>query len=433
LLPQDYAAVLAYNRATRFTRNHEAVVGVLERFKAKNDWLDTRLRSHFRGLQALFSKEIPSYIQSEIDAIFPSSDRVATTHIGLSALSSNETQATAGSLFERDARVMREVKAVGFEMFDQLLPEGGFNAYVANARAAMDDLEKILRGIEYLGRFSGEKHLLFVTEKGFFMPHEADGDAALARAANDARVAIDIIQTGGLEAPAGGEGWTSLESWSPLQSIVNIAHLSGGQSSRFDPARDALDKLDRATRTGYLIGYYPSDSSFDGRYRRLEVRVNRRGATVLFRHGYDATNEPVVDLRAMRTTRRVSAALAHAEDVEDVNLRLDATLASSPAGATEVVANLVIASSDLSWVEQSGKHVVTLDVAIFVADSRERIIGESRKRATLRLSDDTFKTTLSDGLRYAVRVAVKGTPRFVKAIVYDYGADVLGSRMKRLK
>ena len=58
LLPQDYAAVLAYNRATRFTRNHEAIVGVLERFKAKNDWLDTRLRSNFRGLQALFSKEI---------------------------------------------------------------------------------------------------------------------------------------------------------------------------------------------------------------------------------------------------------------------------------------------------------------------------------------------------------------------------------------
>ena len=256
---------------------------------------------------------------------------------------------------------------------------------------------------------------------------------ALARAANDARVAIDIIQTGGLEAPTDGTGWGSLGSWSPMQSIVNIAFLSGGDSSRFVSARNALDRIDRTTLTDYLIGYYPSDSSFDGRYRKLEVRVNRRGATALFRHGYDATNEPVVDLRAMRTLRRVSAALAFAEDVEDINLRLDAASGNSAGSNRELVVNLVIGTSGLAWVAQDARHVVTLDIAVFCADSRERIIGESRKRVTLRLGDQTYQVALRDGLPYVVHLAVKGVPKFVKAIVFDYGADSLGSRLVRLK
>ena len=92
-----------------------------------------------------------------------------------------------------------------------------------------------------------------------------------------------------------------------MQSIVNIAFLTGGESSRFDFARNALDKIDRTTLTGYLIGYYPSNPSRDGRYRKLDVRVNRRGATALFRHGYDATDEPAVDRRTLLTLRRVSA------------------------------------------------------------------------------------------------------------------------------
>ena len=187
LLPQDYAAVLAYDRATRFTRDHDILVGVLERFKAKNDWLDTRYRFHLSGPQAVFGKEIPSYIQSEIDAIFPSTYRVSTTQTGLSALFDKETRTTAGSIFERDARATREINNSGFEIFDRLNPEDGFDAYVTKAREALDDLEKILCGIDYLGRFNGEKHLIFVTEKGFFMPKEADGDAVLARVANNAQ------------------------------------------------------------------------------------------------------------------------------------------------------------------------------------------------------------------------------------------------------
>ena len=75
-------------------------------------------------------------------------------------------------------------------------------------------------------------------------------------------------------------------------------------------------------------------------------------------------------------------------------------MAKTPAASTEVVVNLAVAASGLSWVAEGGRHVVTLDIAIYCADSRERIIGESWKRATLKLTDDTYEAALRDGLPY---------------------------------
>jgi hypothetical protein len=40
---------------------------------------------------------------------------------------------------------------------------------------------------------------------------------------------------------------------------------------------------------------------------------------------------------------------------------------------------------------------------------------------------------MTEGIARTIRLAVTGTPRFVKTIVYDYGADRVGSVMVKLK
>jgi len=436
LLPQDYAAIMAYNRATDFTRDREKLAGVLERFKAKNDWLETNLKFALSGLQGWFATDIPRHIQKEIDGVFGHAARTTGVPVGTGELGrlDQEAWATTGDILERDSRATRTKFA--FQMFDELLVGPGFDEYVSSKREATDDIQKILGGIDYLSRFDGEKHLVWVTEKGPMMPKEADGDAALAKVANDARVAISMIQTGGLDAPSGGspQDWPSLASWSRLQSVVNIPFLTGGRSFRFSYVRDALDSINRATLSGYLIGYYPTKKELDGRYRRVEVKVNRRGVTAMFRHGYYASNEPVVDRRTFLTLRRISAAGGYPADVPDIGVRLQARVEKgASSGSAEVAVELTIDPSRLSFVEEGGQHIITLDIAIFCTDGRERVIGDTWKKATLKLSEETYQTVRRQGLRYAIRVSVKGTPRFVKAIVYDYGADLVGSRIVKLK
>ncbi len=436
LLPQDYAAVLAFNRATDFTADHEKLAKILERYKAKNDWLDTKIKFWRSSTAALFNQNIPGYIQTEIDAVFGPAARTSGTPVGSGDLGriEGETRATAGKVFERDVRSKQQSKSA-FALFDELLPELGFDEYIASTTQAMTDLEMILAGIDYLRRFEGEKHLMFVTEYGLYIPHEADGDLMLAKVANDARVAIDMIQTGGLEGSiAVMPGRALLKTWTRMQSIDNIPFLTGGQSSRTEYTRNGLDTINRTTLTGYLIAYYPSNPKLDGKYRRIEVKVNRPNVTVTFRHGYYASNEPVIEREALLALRRISAAGSYPGDIPDIGIRLDARVGGrATTGAREVTVDLLIDASRLSFAEEAGQHLATLDVAIYCSDNRERLLGELRRKATLKLSEETYQTSLQRGIPYSVSLPVNGTPRYVKAIVYDHKADLVGSRILKLK
>ena len=54
LLPQDYVAVLAWNRATDFTTDHAKVADVLERFKKSHEKIESLLKQQFSGLAAVY-------------------------------------------------------------------------------------------------------------------------------------------------------------------------------------------------------------------------------------------------------------------------------------------------------------------------------------------------------------------------------------------
>ncbi len=53
-------------------------------------------------------------------------------------------------------------------------------------------------------------------------------------------------------------------------------------------------QIESEMRSQYLVAYSPSNSSHDGRFRRVEVRVNARpDARIIHRRGYYAATEDV--------------------------------------------------------------------------------------------------------------------------------------------
>jgi Ca-activated chloride channel family protein len=76
----------------------------------------------------------------------------------------------------------------------------------------------------------------------------------------------------------------------PLSVFMRLARESGGEA--FFPDSDqsfqvAAQRISADLRTQYTIGYYPTNTLRDGRYRRIEVRLpNHRGCVVRARQGY---------------------------------------------------------------------------------------------------------------------------------------------------
>jgi hypothetical protein len=75
----------------------------------------------------------------------------------------------------------------------------------------------------------------------------------------------------------------------PHASLGWLAGATGGFFVRdTNDIGGALRRIDSDLRTYYLLGYTPTNEVFDGRFRRIEVKVKRRGVSVRARGGYFA-------------------------------------------------------------------------------------------------------------------------------------------------
>jgi len=439
LLPQDQVAILAFNRATDFTSEHERIVRVLERFRAANPLLETRLASHFSGLQAVYgSKVIPAAIQQRIDSIFddpeaPRFRRLPTARI-----------ADDWQLRDDFRRGLDRSRGAGLVPIADLSEFSGvpFDEFVSLSAQTTQDWESLYTGIEYLRHLEGEKHLIFASEGGIFLPRE-ENDVSLAKLASDARVVINTIHTGGIGAPPSpfslnpfrkfgppapavpGRSWTDFQR---TQTLANIARLTGGLSAQYIYADKAAARIDSATRFGYLLAYAPTDPDQDGEFRPIKVKVNRRDVRVLFRHGYYAREQLVpYDRQQFLTYSRIATAGYYPQDIRDIPLTLKP--GQVPGDKGELVVEIAIDASRVAFERVEGRLLATLELAVFAGDRRQEVIGELWDEVEVNLPEGAEK----HAMRHVVRVAVSARPRYFKAIVYDPVGDTLGSTVTRLK
>ncbi|MBZ5494899.1 MAG: VWA domain-containing protein [Acidobacteriia bacterium] len=75
------------------------------------------------------------------------------------------------------------------------------------------------------------------------------------------------------------------------QYLSNLADYSGGMvfdALRMEDLGLAFEAIAQQLTSQYSIGYYPTNSKHDGKYRRVEVKVSRPGLYVQTRQGYFA-------------------------------------------------------------------------------------------------------------------------------------------------
>lgn len=85
----------------------------------------------------------------------------------------------------------------------------------------------------------------------------------------------------------------------------------------------ALTDLANALSSYYLLGYYTTNPTLDGKYRRIEVKTHEDGVKVTARHGYLASPNPVVttssaDSAEVSAEKTALGALAHLDSPEAV-------------------------------------------------------------------------------------------------------------------
>jgi VWFA-related protein len=125
----------------------------------------------------------------------------------------------------------------------------------------------------------------------------AESDQSKVRDAVNLRGAVGIET--GYSSEGGGAFTQGLESneyrlrSDPAYGLNELASSTGGLFfNNTNNLRPAFERVESDLRNYYLLGYTPSNTKFDGRFRKIEVRVKRPNVTLAARKGYFAVRNP---------------------------------------------------------------------------------------------------------------------------------------------
>ena len=421
LLPQDQVAILAWNRTTPFTTEHEAAARTLQSYWERHELIEAKLEHHFHGLAMAFADPgIPPKIQRLVDEVFEQPGVLRARHV------------PPGDITDRSTYDEEIARNAGPALADA---DSILSALQRNS-PTMRDVENLFAGITYMRYLEGEKHLVFLTPRGLQLPRKENSET-MARLASDARVALDIVHTYGMigaPPPTAGQsfnlptpGMVFNQRWM-VENSRHMSELTGGETAAFKYGEQTFARLDESTRAQYLLGYAPTNGQWDGRYRKVRVTVTRPGVRVLSRQGYYGRQiDTPIDRRQFMTFTRITSALGYHLPIRDIRLTLETPSLIENPGGTIVMAAARIEPAAITFTRDGELYTAAVEAFFGAADRRDRMVGEAWTRLEFRLKPGEHEHFLREGLGFTVRVPVREDPATLKVVLYDYAMDVIGS------
>jgi VWFA-related protein len=384
-------------------------------------------------------------------------DRVALYTLGHQFKVFHDFTGDAGALLKRiEAMGNPTLAAIGEETpLDQIIPEGAellkwagaredSVRLIARATATFDTLTAIAN---HLGSTPGWKSLIWIsggfpmqtgmdrstsatrwrgnrTTTGEFRSFDAEFDRAI-KALTNSNVAVYPIDPIGLQVspefdaavrvPGSGQPWQETGSM-----FRQVARRTGGKA--YTDLNDILGSLKDVTegaQSSYSLAYYAPNPRDDGKYRRITVRVKRRGLTASHREGYFALAADDI-----RQTDPAQALLAAARDPLDSSvIGIDAQLRSAAAGP-RVLAR--IHAAELISPTGSG-FVVEATTGVYQFDREGRQTGAFTDKISFHCTPTQAAQVSQFGISYDRAIAVHPEAVRVRLVVRSSRTGALGS------
>jgi VWFA-related protein len=219
------------------------------------------------------------------------------------------------------------------------------------------------------------------------------------RSLNDANVALYAVDARGLIAAFASMGRLTVPTLSMVQAnqdiLQSLSEQTGGRA--FLNTNDIQGAIRRAAddaRMTYLLGYYPTDDRWDGRFHRIVVKVNRPGLEVRHRQGYFAA---------------ATAKQAHSQRDEALNAAVVSPINASALGMTLRIDPVEGKSSEYRLTVRVQPGAIALErrgdeargaIEVIVAQVRaDGAEGRSlEKRLDISVSDERLPQFLREGM-----------------------------------
>jgi VWFA-related protein len=315
-----------------------------------------------------------------------------------------------------------------------------------------------LKAIEFianhLAKTPGRKNLIWVSG-GF--PLEIGFDSAAAwrnpqidqrtftdevsetvRAVNDANMAIYPVDARGLMVdprfdaerrgptnPRAAAKPTPMVGVRNQESMNELASRTGGHAYyNSNDLEKAIHNAVDDSRVTYMLGFYPVDESFDGKFHKIEVQmVERKGVHLRYRKGFFDLPELPQDEKARKT--ELSDAAWSPLDASGIGIAAKVVPSKTKPGTLEIV--LAIDSTQVSLEHQSDRWVGRLDILFIQRDNGGNQYNGTDDTINLRFTSETYEKFVKNGFVYTKLVDRADKAKTLRIVVRDSASGAIGS------
>jgi VWFA-related protein len=212
-------------------------------------------------------------------------------------------------------------------------------------------------------------------------------------------------------------------------SLRQISEDSGGFAAvNRNDTTSVFDRIVRDNSSYYVLAYYPPTNKTDGKFHRIEVKVNRPGVNIRARRGYAAP-------RGKQQTKKTKTGGMPPEMFEAINsplqvsgltMRLFAAPFKGPQPNASVLIAMELSGRDLSLGPDS-----KVEISFMAVDNKAKIFGARNDSLTLNLRPESRARVEQTGVRvlnridlpvgrYQLRAAARDTQKnLIGSVIYD--------------
>jgi len=254
-----------------------------------------------------------------------------------------------------------------------------------------------------------------------------------ARAFNDANMAIYPVDVRGLmNASRFSAAMHTLSSepgvsagQTEIDSMIDIAERTGGRAFyATNGITEAIQAASSDARVTYLLGYYSSDSNYDGRFHSIKIRTTRPGVTLRYRRGYFALPPEQAGLgEHLDVFAPVVWSPLEASSL-GVTVRARRRIRN---GSPEAGLEVLIDPKSLRLENLNGRWVGQIELVIVnLSPSGENLKGFDQTRK-LNLLPSTYEQMKREGLEFPLFFRIPPETERIRLVVRDSPSGSMGS------
>jgi hypothetical protein len=179
----------------------------------------------------------------------------------------------------------------------------------------------------------------------------------------------------------------------------------------------------------YLIGFRPSEETFNRNFHHLKVKLKRNGLTVRTREGFYGFTSDQAQPPMLSTADAMNKALLSPFGAHDLSMRLTTFFIDEPNRGPELRSFVYLNPHDLTLADQpDGGRTAHLEIKIILFGDNGKVLEEANPSGVLRIPPNGYERAMRDGITYAfdVPAKVRGGSQF-RVAVRDMASGRIGS------